>query len=668
MSQTRSALDVGRSTALSALLTVFALVVVPRKLTSTYLRIAASSVLLGTALRVLRARPERRKGAISGDYGKIGRKVTAAGYEPDEYDFIIIGGGTAGCVLAARLSEDPSIRVLLLEAGGSATKIQLSRIPSGFSQLFGSKEIYNFTTEPCEGTAGLSHYWPRARMLGGCTSINAQIYHYGSPDDYDEWERIQAGQDGAAEWSYENFKRYFKKFEKYNPSRRYPDVDLLERGDVGGKVDVGHEGYFSPITQKFIDSCAHIGIEKKSDLNSSKGTLGVAKALTHAGNLVTYIRDGKRVTTETAYLTEDVLSRPNLTIATHATVTKLLFETGNAGPRAVGAEFASSASEPRYRARARKEIILSAGAVHTPHILLLSGVGPAEQLAKHGIPLVADLPGVGAYLKDHPVIDVVLHEKSGDNLNYLQPRGIRDTFRLQKSLAQYLLFGNGPLTTNVAEAAAFFRSDDPKLFPEADKTVETAYSGPGAPDLELFDSPIGYKSNLRAQLPNVDSMSLHLVLLRPTSVGTVSLKSTNPFDAPVIHANYLSTQHDIDVLVRGMRVLMRIADAPPLGNIIDRAAKSDHDFGHYLSDASDEEVETYVRSNLSTLYHPTSTARMAPLSKGGVVDPKLRVYGIQGLRVADASIFPEIVAGHTAATAIAIGEKAADLIKADLRA
>ncbi|TFY77046.1 hypothetical protein EWM64_g6966 [Hericium alpestre] len=611
------------------------------------------------------------------DYDGIARRVTPGGYDPDEYDVIITGGGALQRVIdvihaltyslfhAMKQATGPSYStvfhaILLTGVWLSSKNVPYSRIPSGFSRIFGTELTYNIMTEPSEEIAGARIYWPRVfegKMLGGCSSVNAQIYHRGSPEDYDEWARIQGDNDGGDEWSYKNFHRYFKKFERYNPSEQYPDVDLKERGGITGMVDVGHEGHFSPITRKFIESCEHVGIPRKSDLNSSKGTLGVAK-------LMTFIHKSARVTTESAYLTEDVLARPNLKIAVRATVTKLLFDNGPK-PRVTGVEFTSSPNGPRYRVKARKEVVLSAGAIHTPHILMLSGIGPADHLRQHSIPVVIDLPAVGAHLRDHAVIDVCYRENSGHSLNHLSSTvPLWRNLRMLKSTLQWALFSTGPLLTNVAEAAAFCRSDDAMLFPEYKTHPEDTTSGAGAPDLELFCSPVGYSRNHRGILDNYgDLMGLHILLLRPTSKGSITLKSNNPFDLPVVNANYLSTKHDLDVLVRGMRLLTRVSEMQPLSDIMDAPIEPDTKYGHHLKDASDAELVSYIRNNLATLYHPTSTARMAPRNAGGVVDARLRVYGVQGLRVADASIFPEIVSGHTAATAIAIGEKAADLIK-----
>ncbi|KAF7362514.1 GMC oxidoreductase 9 [Mycena venus] len=586
------------------------------------------------------------------------------GIETDQYDVVIIGGGTAGCVLASRLSEDPSLSVCLLEAGESSLSLPHSRIPSGYAKLFGSERVFNLNTTPQPYAANNSRYWPRGKMLGGCSTINAQIFHCGSPSDYDEWART--GLEGASDWSYVNFRKYFLRFEKFSPSTSHRDVDDSARG-MTGPVDTGFFGHFSSITTKFITACQNAGMALKSDLNTPDGTLGVAKV----SDLVTYIdAKGRRVTTESAYLTRQVLSRSNLTVVAHASVTRLVFEKASSreGLRVSAVEVSPDEGVSFTVIRARKEVVLSAGAIHTPQILMLSGLGPAEQLRKHDITVVQDLPGVGTHLMDHPVVDVVLEETSGDSLSFFQPRTGFQTAQLIFALGRYSITGRGPLSTNFAEAAAFFRSSDPSLFPPDvyPAVIEDTTSGADAPDLEFFVSPLGYLKHAQTRLPNRKSLGLHIVLLRPQSLGTITLNSSNPFDPPVIDPKYLSSPNDMQILLRGMHMLNRIAKTAPLANIINHGNR-DALFGHRLANASDTVLSEYIRTTLESLYHPTSTARMGLRADGGVVDAYLRVHGVENLRIVDASIFPTIPSGHTAAPTIAVAEKAAELIKASLQ-
>lgn len=372
---------------------------------------------------------------------------------------------------------------------------------------------------------------------------------------------------------------------------------------------------------------------------------------------MTYIKAGAtRCSAEAAYLTPSVLARPNLTVATKSHVTRILFE----GKRAVGVEFARDRDAPRYQARARKEVILSAGAVHTPHILMNSGVGPADELNKHNIHVVHDLAGVGDHLMDHLLVPIRFRTIPGESLNFLnqnRSKGFYNMMRRTKAIGQYLLTKTGPLTTNVAEAACFFRSDDPKLFPGLSPLSEDSSSGPNAPDLELIAMPIAFKNHGLGEIPAGDLMSAGVIGLRPTSIGRITLRSNNPFDAPLIDPNYLSTQHDVDVLVRGMRVALRLFQEEPLRSLLDQ---NDHtpELDHDLIHADDATLAKEVRARADTVYHPTSTARI-----GSVVDARLRIYGLEGIRVADCSVIPTIISGHTEAPALAIGEKAADIIK-----
>lgn len=496
-------------------------------------------------------------------------------------------------------------------------------------------------------------------MLGGCSTINAQVFHHGDPSDYDEWARL--GGKGAEAWAYKDFRKYFLRFEKFVPHKSYPGVVESERG-FNGPIEVGFHSNHSVFAKLFIDACSRVGIPQRADFNTPNGTCGVAK-------LMTYIDSrGCRVTTQSAYLTPTVLSRPNLTISVNTPVTRIIFNTTGLSPRAVGVEFALSRDGPRFRVRAKNEVVLAAGAIHTPHILMLSGVGPEAHLVEHKIPVVASLPGVGEHLMDHPVVDVALSETTGTALNFLKPTTVRHRVQRLIALLTYYLTGKGPLSSNIAEAAAFFRSDDPVLFAphtSPPPAVEDTTSGPNAPDLEFFVSPVGYIKCGMGDLPNVDSFGLHMTLLRPTSMGNLLLKSSDPFEHPSINPNYLSTEHDVAVLERGMAILSRVMYTSPLADIIDHT-ESDKRLGHWLPSASPKEVRAYIRDHLETLYHPTSTARMAPLSEGGVVDARLKVHGIHGLRIVDASIFPNIISGHTASPVIAVAEKAVELIVEDL--
>ncbi|PPQ94473.1 hypothetical protein CVT25_001106 [Psilocybe cyanescens] len=605
--------------------------------------VLVSSLAMGLLLRQLFAGTNKKL---------ITNPTKVAGKDAEEYDFIIVGGGTAGCVLAARLSEDPSVKVLLLESGVSGKSLILTRIPVGFSMLFNTKNVYNLYTEPQSGAKGKKKYWPRGKMLGGCSSINAQMAQYGSPGDFDQWGNII--EDEA--WSWKNFSSYFKKFEKYVDDPEYPDVTSSVKG-TNGPVRVG---YFSSVSQgskDFITACTKIGIPYNRDFNTTEGTR------------VTYIDETRtRVSSESAYLTDDVLARPNLKVVLHASVTKIITEKVGEDIKATAVEFAKNRDARRYTVRSRRDIIVAAGAVHSPQILMLSGIGPAGHLEKVKVPIVHNLPGVGSNLIDHPVVDVYFKNKANNSPKHVKPNGILEVFKLLGSTFQYLTSQRGPLATNFGESAAFCRSDDPELFPESDYPLKLVDSTSHAesPDLEIFTTPFAYKNHGAFMFP-MHTFALHVCLLRPMSRGTLRLKSADPFEDPVMDPQYLSAQEDVERLKRGLKLILKISKQEPLKARLDLNDPSPL-LDSKMDEKTDEELEEIVRERVETLYHPASTCRMAPLKDGGVVDSSLRVYGIKGLRVCDASIFPEIVSGHTAGAVLASAEYLSDIIKAEIQA
>ncbi|KZT67977.1 GMC oxidoreductase [Daedalea quercina L-15889] len=626
------------------------------------LRLLKSSAILGALVIALRVVLSRSRSKY--------RRDGSEGSARSEYDIVIVGGGTAGCVLASRLSENPKLRVLLIEAGGSSVHNPLSCVPGLYYKFFHTGFDWDLSTEPQDHAASKRKYWPRGRMLGGCSSMNAMIFHHGAPSDFDEWAAMQKGQEGAAGWKYDTFNEYFRKFEKFHPSKDYSLVDTTLRGSAG-PVHVGYFGNESDTTRVFLEACHHAGLEHNPDFNTAKGTLGSSKVLTFIDSRA------RRVTTESAYLSPEVLARPNLVIATHAQVTRILFETAEGkAPRAVGVQFKNRKGD-MFEVRAKKEVVLSAGATHTPQILMLSGIGPAEHLASFDIPVLVDHPGVGAHLMDHPVIDFVFRDKTKSTMASMSHDPARhgkfslaSTAKALLWFAQYRLWATGPLTTNVAEAAAFARSSDASLLAKAGVTLPTAddledsTSGPTAPDIEIFFTPMGYLSHGQVDFPQGHYFGVHAVLLRPTSTGDVKLRSADPSASPIVDPKYLATRHDVTVLVRAARIIGHIANSPSFSSILDPSGSSDSTglLNHNIAQQSDAEIEKIIRDRVETLYHPTCTARMAPKEDGGVVDPLLRVHGIDGLRVCDASVFPTITSGHTVSPTIALAERAADII------
>lgn len=519
------------------------------------------------------------------------------------YDYVIAGAGAAGCVLANRLSADPGTRVLLLEAGPGDRRREIA-VPAAFPKLFRTDVDWAYDTEPQEHLGGRRVYWPRGKTLGGSSSLNAQVYQRGHPSDFDEW----AAQ-GNAGWGFAEVLPYFKRSE--NSCRGA----CAFRG-TGGPLEISELRHTNPLTRAFLEAAVAAGIPRNDDVNgATMEGVGLAQVTQ---------RRGRRWSCADAYL-RPVLRRENLTVLTGAHATRVLFE----GTRAVGVAYTCGGRQET--ARAGREVILSGGAVNSPQLLLLSGVGPAAELKRLGISVVYDLPGVGQNLQDHPmaVVRCACH----------RPISLASAETLGNFL-RYLLFGSGPLTSNVAEGLAFVRSDP---------TV-------AAPDLELIFAPVLYL-NEGLEAPRNHGFSFGVVLLAPHSRGHITLRSTNPADPPSIQPNYLGDPggEDLRRLAAGVEVARRVAASKPLASHAGPELGAD-------GRPQLEDAVSLVRGRMQTVYHPVGTCKMGT-DHLAVVDPHLRVRGVTGLRVVDASVMPTIVRAHTMAATVMIAEKASDLIR-----
>jgi choline dehydrogenase len=525
------------------------------------------------------------------------------------YDYVIVGAGSAGCVLAARLTENPSTQVLLLEAGPPDDADEI-HIPAALNLLFKSTYDWDYTTVPQQRAAGRSIYWPRGRTLGGSSSINAMIYIRGSRYDYDTW-RDEYGCEG---WGYTDLLPYFLRAESNSRgASAYHGAD--------GPLSVQDPKYKSAMTAAFVDAARQWGMQANDDFNGPRQD--------GAGFYQVTQRNGRRWSAADAYL-HPAAGRPNLTVQTDALVTGVAIEAG----RAVGVRYLLRGVEET--ARAEGEVILAAGAIGSPQLLMLSGIGPADHLAEHGIGVVADSPGVGANLSDHPIVTAMWHTPKATGL--WEKAG-------PKNLARWRMMHSGPLTTNVAEAGGFSRTD-PSL---------------PAPDLQWHALPTPYQ-NFGLTDPSIRALSLLITLVAVGSRGRITLRSADPRHKPAIDPAYLSDSADIEPLVRGIRLAREFAAAGPLAKICKGELAPGPDA------VTDSELTEFVRRDITTIYHPVGTcamggdSRLAASKLTSVVDTGLRVRGVDGLRVVDASVMPAVPRGNTNAPTIAIAERAADLI------
>ena len=517
------------------------------------------------------------------------------------FDYIVVGAGSAGCVVAARLTEDPAVRVLLLEAGGG-DRHPFIHVPAAFSRLFKTKVDWQLHTEPQEHLRQRRLYWPRGKVLGGSSSINAMIYMRGHRQDYDDWQAL--GNDG---WSFADVLPSFKKAE--NQQR-----GASEHHGVGGPLDVTDLPTPNVLTRAFLEACGQVGLSSNDDFNGPKQE-GVGL------NQVT-MKAGRRVSAAGAYLAP-ARRRPNLTIVTGAHATRVLME----GSRAVSVEYLRHG---RVRQdRAGREVVLCGGAVHSPHLLMLSGIGPRQHLEALGVPVCIDLPGVGQNLQDHVLI--------GACYACTKPVTLDRAATLSNFLRAWFQ-RKGPLISNVAEAGGFVRTEP----------------GLERPDVQLYFAPAYYIEHGFVRPPG-HGFCLGVCLLRPRSRGEITLAGRDPRQPPRVQPRYLEDPADLPPLIAGLRLVRRIAQA----SAFDPYRGAERLPGAHL--ATDEELADDTRSRLETLYHPAGTCKMGR-DACSVVDPCLRVHGATGLRVADVSIMPTLIGGNTNAPAMMIAEKAVDLM------
>jgi choline dehydrogenase len=529
-----------------------------------------------------------------------------------EFDYIIVGAGSAGCVLANRLSADGRHSVLLLEAGPKDTNLWI-HVPLGYGKLFKEKTVnWMYQTEPEPELDGRTVFQPRGKVLGGSSSINGLLYVRGQHEDYDRWR-----QRGNAGWGYDDVLPYFKKAEN---QQRGAD----KYHGVGGPLSVSNLGHPDPLSAAFIDAAAETGLPVNPDFNGATQE--------GAGFFQTTTRGGRRASTAVAYL-RPAKGRGNLRVETSALAQRILFE----GRRARGVEYWQGGA--LRTATARKEVLVSSGAYNSPQLLQLSGVGPAELLKQHGIDVVLDAPGVGNDLQDHLQVRIVMRCTQPITLNDILNHPVRRVM----AGARYAAFRSGPLTIAAGTSGAFFKTN-PRL---------------ASPDIQIHFLPFS-TDKMGENMHPFSGFSASVCQLRPESRGSLRIKSADPSVPPAIRINYLATETDRAAFVDGMKMLRKILAAPALKPfIIDEVEPG-------AKIASDEEILNFCRQRGSTVYHPTSTCRMGndPLA---VVDQRLRVRGIEGLRVVDASIMPDLMSGNTNAPTIMIAEKASDMILEDAR-